>query len=134
MHGLIWNRPDSFVALSKKAPFSLLGTKPWKVFAKLELLGKVWQVGCIAAFLGTAGRSAALSALSATPAPVLALAGGYVAAGQTLNVGMYTSIGDAGVYYGWKLGIEVPWCTGFPFNVGLRHPQVSTPPCSCTID
>ena len=36
---------------------------------------------------------------------------------------MYTSIGDAGVYYGFKLGIEVPWCHGFPFNVGLRHPQ-----------
>ena len=33
------------------------------------------------------------------------------------------AIGNAGVYYGWKLGRPVPWCTSFPFNAGLRHPQ-----------
>jgi methylene-fatty-acyl-phospholipid synthase len=27
------------------------------------------------------------------------------------------------VYYGPKLGHAVPWCTGFPFNLGVRHPQ-----------
>jgi hypothetical protein len=55
---------------------------------------------------------------------VFVLSALYVAAGQALNVAMYTSIGDAGVYYGFKLGATVPWCTGFPFNVQLRHPQV----------
>jgi hypothetical protein len=24
---------------------------------------------------------------------------------------------------GFKLGATVPWCFGFPFNSGLRHPQ-----------
>ena len=46
-----------------------------------------------------------------------------VAAGQTLNFAMYATIGNAGVYYGFKLGRPVPWATAFPFNVGLRHPQ-----------
>ena len=36
---------------------------------------------------------------------------------------MYAAIGNDGVYYGFKLGRSVPWCTSFPFNVHLRHPQ-----------
>ena len=43
--------------------------------------------------------------------------------GQTLNFAMYGAIGNAGVYYGFKIGHTVPWCSSFPFNVGLRHPQ-----------
>ena len=27
------------------------------------------------------------------------------------------------VYYGFKLGHKVPWVTGFPFNLGISHPQ-----------
>jgi len=123
MHGFIWNFPERFTALSRSAPFSLLGAHPWKVFAKLEMFGKVWQFGCIALYLGEAGRAAVLTALASTPWFVFVLSALYVAAGQTLNVAMYTSIGDAGVYYGFKLGATVPWCTGFPFNVQLRHPQ-----------
>merc|ERR1719440_907360 len=46
-----------------------------------------------------------------------------VVLGQGLNVYMYKAIGNDGVYYGFKLGREVPWAYGFPFNVGLRHPQ-----------
>merc|ERR1719326_1486241 len=43
--------------------------------------------------------------------------------GQALNIGIYKAIGADGVYYGFKLGQPVPWATGFPFNLGLRHPQ-----------
>ncbi len=43
--------------------------------------------------------------------------------GQALNVGIYRAIGKAGVYYGYKFGVAVPWCTGFPFTLGLAHPQ-----------
>ena len=46
-----------------------------------------------------------------------------VALGQALNVGIYRSIGKVGVYYGYKYGMSVPWCTGFPFNVCCAHPQ-----------
>jgi uncharacterized RmlC-like cupin family protein len=43
--------------------------------------------------------------------------------GQGLNTAIYRTIGKAGVYYGYRLGHEVPWVTGFPFNVGIPHPQ-----------
>ena len=35
---------------------------------------------------------------------------------------VYGQIGSDGVYYGFKLGREVPWCTAFPFTT-FRHPQ-----------
>lgn len=45
-----------------------------------------------------------------------------VVLGQILNVGAYTAIGKVGIYYGFKLGHTVPWCTSFPFNF-VPHPQ-----------
>ena len=42
--------------------------------------------------------------------------------GQALNAGIYRAIGHSGVYYGFKLGHDVPWADGFPFNV-VSHPQ-----------
>jgi hypothetical protein len=44
-------------------------------------------------------------------------------AGQALNAGIFRTIGSTGVYYGARLGHRVAWQTGFPFNLGLRHPQ-----------
>ena len=44
------------------------------------------------------------------------------AGGQSLNAGIFRAIGHAGVYYGFKLGEEIPWVDGFPFNV-VSHPQ-----------
>ena len=112
--------------LCKSTPLKLLGPTPWKVFARLEMLGKIWQGACLALFIGEAGLSAAFSAMAAAPVPLWLAAAAFFAYGQALNVAMYTSIGDVGVYYGFKMGAKVPWCSGFPFNVGLRHPQV---PC-----
>ena len=42
---------------------------------------------------------------------------------HALVAGIYRAIGKAGVYYGYKFGVAVPWCTGFPFTLGLAHPQ-----------
>ena len=39
-----------------------------------------------------------------------------------LNLSIFRAIGQAGVYYGFKLGHTVPWVHGFPFNV-VSHPQ-----------
>ena len=47
--------------------------------------------------------------------------------GQGLNSAIYRAIGKAGVYYGYKIGVPVPWCTGFPFNVFTMHPQYAHP-------
>lgn len=41
---------------------------------------------------------------------------------QVLNLSIFRAIGQAGVYYGFKLGHTVPWVHGFPFNV-VSHPQ-----------
>jgi protein-S-isoprenylcysteine O-methyltransferase Ste14 len=53
----------------------------------------------------------------------LLAAGLLLAGGQILNAATYRALGKAGVYYGFKLGRTVPWCTGFPFNTPIRHPQ-----------
>lgn len=47
----------------------------------------------------------------------------WLAVGQALNVGVYWTIGAVGVYYGFKMGHQVPWATGFPFSLGIRHAQ-----------
>ena len=59
-----------------------------------------------------------LGAGAAVGAAGLALFG----CGQALNMGIYHAIGKEGVYYGCKLGKDIPWCEGFPFNV-CGHPQ-----------
>ena len=46
-----------------------------------------------------------------------------IAVGQLLNAAIYAAIGKDGVYYGFKLGVTVPWVSGFPFNMGVAHPQ-----------
>ena len=44
--------------------------------------------------------------------------------GQTLNLSVYNSLGRNGVYYGHQFGLEIPWCTKFPYNVKfISHPQ-----------
>ena len=47
----------------------------------------------------------------------------WLTVGQALNLGIYYAIGKVGVYYGFKMGHNVPWATGFPFSVVTRHPQ-----------
>ena len=39
-----------------------------------------------------------------------------------LNLSIYHAIGRDGVYYGCRLGKDVPWVSGWPFNV-VQHPQ-----------
>lgn len=47
----------------------------------------------------------------------------YMAISATwLQRQVYNKIGKEGVYYGSRLGFDVPWCTDFPFDT-FRHPQ-----------
>ena len=100
-----------------------LGAHPVSVFAKLEVAFKLSQLGVLWLYLGDGGRAAALASVQSAPAWCWQAAGALILAGQTLNVAIYRAIGNDGVYYGFKLGRTVPWCSGFPFNIGLRHPQ-----------
>lgn len=45
-----------------------------------------------------------------------------VVIGQLLNVSVFYRLGKVGVFYGNRLGYELPWCRAFPFS-WLRHPQ-----------
>ncbi|GMI46014.1 hypothetical protein TrCOL_g12731 [Triparma columacea] len=47
----------------------------------------------------------------------------FIALGQFLNFSVYKAIGKKGVYYGAKFGYSVPWVKGFPYNIGMPHPQ-----------
>lgn len=123
MHGFIWNYSKRFAALCDKPPLKLLGSHPVDVFASLEVVAKLVQAGSVGMFLGPSGRSALWEAARTAPAWCWAVFAGLLAAGQALNAATYNAIGNAGVYYGFKLGRTVPWCHGFPFNTGLRHPQ-----------
>eukprot|EP00913_Durusdinium_trenchii_P013184 g12374.t1 len=109
MHGFIWNYPSRFSALCQKAPLKILGGHPVDVFASLEVVAKIIQGCSLLAFLGNLehGVHGAVNQWAL----------------KALNVATYNAIGNAGVYYGFKLGRTVPWCYGFPFNTGLRHPQ-----------
>jgi hypothetical protein len=116
-HAYIWYRPAEFTALSK-GPLKALGATPVQVFGKLEILFKFQQIGSIIAFWGSAHVLSWPPTMGAAAFALLLVVGG-----QALNVATYAAIGEAGVYYGFKLGETVPWAYGFPFNTGLRHPQ-----------
>jgi hypothetical protein len=123
LHAYIWYCSAAYSRRCARAPLRSLGAHAVEVFSRLEMLGKVWQVSMVLLLLGRDGVTAVQDAASATPPHLWLLAAAYLATGQTLNIYIYRAIGNDGVYYGFKLGREVPWCTGFPFNIGLRHPQ-----------
>lgn len=43
--------------------------------------------------------------------------------GQTLNTAVYYKLGLIGVYYGDRLGYQLPYITTFPYNIGIVNPQ-----------
>ena len=43
--------------------------------------------------------------------------------GQALNMGVWSSLGVDGTYYGVRFGHKIPWVTSFPYNIGLPDPQ-----------
>jgi phosphatidyl-N-methylethanolamine N-methyltransferase len=57
------------------------------------------------------------------PGPAaLALAGALIVAGQVLNLGVFYRLGAVGVFFGDRLGHEVPWSREFPFS-WIADPQ-----------
>lgn len=122
MHAGIWYFPQDFARLCD-GPLKALGSHPVDVFAALEVVAKLVQLAALVVFLGSSGLAAALSAATSAPGWCWGTLAVSVGAGQALNFATYKAIGNAGVYYGFKLGRTVPWCYGFPFTSGLRHPQ-----------
>lgn len=114
-YAFVWFQPHLFRALAGPC-------RPVQVFAAVASVLKLVQGLAVAAWL-----------LEKSPVPwkkwperISALQWcGFallVGVGQALNVSLYRAIGMRGVYYGTKLGEEVPWHDGYPFTI-VAHPQ-----------
>ena len=117
-HAIVWYYPMQFAKLSA----SITNRNPTDTVAFLEILGKFWQAFCIYKFLGQ-NVSIVVHALLRVPSFVAVVGILQISIGQILNFAVYSALGNSGVYYGYRMGIHVPWCNKFPFNIGLRHPQ-----------
>jgi len=118
----------SFVRFSKTPIGRMMGGKPLDVVLSLFYVNKCVQTGTFIVFYwyimdwsnpfadGLWERLA-----QCTRFQYVSLMHGMLL-GQGLNIAIYRAIGKAGVYYGYRLGEEVPWVTGFPFSV-FPHPQ-----------
>lgn len=111
--------PQRWRAFCRRPAVAALG-QPVEVLQKLFYGFKVMQ---ISVFLGwcAAFGDGAVPLPTGTPASITAGAA-LMLIGQTLNFGVFSRLGPAGVFYGRELGYDVPWVEGFPFSL-LKHPQ-----------
>jgi len=121
MYSWIWYNPSKWLSFTKS-----LGFDPVDLFSHACISLKFVQLAAVL-FWWASTQEAGLSSLPAvvmsqSSYALTAFAVATVAA-QGLNIPVYSQLGNNGVYYGFKLGKTVPWCYGFPFNTGLRHPQ-----------
>lgn len=121
LYGWIYQYPESFKRACHGPLARLLKEDDgvyWQVAKHLGIMIKVFQYGVIGydffvrGSLGYAGYTVLL---------VVGLL--LVSLGQVLNAATYNAIGAMGVYYGIQLGYSVPWCSQFPYNLGIGDPQ-----------
>lgn len=94
--------------------------EPIRVVQKLFYGFKLLQASV---FLGWCSVHSSGSWVPAVHVPlVLTGAGLIIVTGQVLVWSVFFRLGRAGVFYGDRLGYDVPWCDAFPFSI-LSHPQ-----------
>ena len=115
-YAVIWHRPDLFTLVCRRASF---GRDPVDVLARLFAVFKVVQVLVFVSWCVVHGGG-----FIPPDRNIATLLGGGVmlAIGQALNLSVFARLGSAGVFYGNRLGHDVPWRKGFPFS-WIRHPQ-----------
>jgi hypothetical protein len=92
--------------------------EPVAVVAALFAVGKTLQCAAFAFWFYVHGRVGPW-----TPTPVvLDTAWGLVVIGQVLNWGVFYRLRYVGVFFGDRLGYEIPWIRAFPFS-WVAHPQ-----------
>uniref|UniRef100_A0A7S2YVX3 phosphatidyl-N-methylethanolamine N-methyltransferase n=1 Tax=Chloropicon laureae TaxID=464258 RepID=A0A7S2YVX3_9CHLO len=117
-YAFLWTKPKVWKGVAKKVkvhPVELLAF----VAACMKVIQALSFVFYIVTLLGT---NAFVETWEKAHPFTLLFGGMLFAAGQTLNMGVYKTLGFDGVYYGFKYGKKVPWVTGFPFNI-CPHPQ-----------
>lgn len=116
----IWHSPETFSRLCARSVIAAFGWDPVEVLQKLFYGFKAIQ---ITVFVGWCYfHDTQLTTLLRADFWALGLGGSLLLIGQALNLSVFYRLGKIGVFYGSKLGYQVPWCHGFPFSV-LKHPQ-----------
>mmetsp|Transcript_13167 Transcript_13167/g.30000 ORF Transcript_13167/g.30000 Transcript_13167/m.30000 type:complete len:200 (+) Transcript_13167:72-671(+) len=121
LYGYIYHFPEDFKALCSRGfmqpLFDYSDRTYWQVAKNLGIIVKVFQFGVLGYDL------LIRSTLRLAPIGVLVVGLALLACGQVLNIAVFEAIKAKGVYYGAQLGYEVPWCSSFPYNMGLPDPQ-----------
>ena len=115
----IWQAPEDFRAWCDHPAVAYIG-KPVDVLQQLFYGFKVIQVAVFVGWCYVYGHGS-LWPLGGQ-AWSLGCGGVLLVVGQILNVSVFYQLGKVGVFYGNKLGYEMPWCRAFPFS-WLTHPQ-----------
>jgi methylene-fatty-acyl-phospholipid synthase len=115
---LIWHHPDRFARLCRR--WHGPEAEPLKLLEALFVFFKLLQISVFIGWFMVFGDG--LLPLPTAPLPALTLGIALLLAGQILNFSVFWKLGRVGVFYGNKLGHEVPWVRGFPFSL-VAHPQ-----------
>nr|BBC28427.1 phospholipid-N-methyltransferase [Chlamydomonas sphaeroides] len=113
LYAFVWTRPHAWKRM--------FGSRSVDAFASAGYAGKLLQFAAVFIWMW-AGQSAGLCPTRFPPLYLLLPALALGCWGQALNMGVYATLGTAGVYYGSRLGRNVPWVTGWPFTA-TPHPQ-----------
>jgi len=119
----VWTNANKFHDIFKTNSVLKMMGEPFEVFARLAHSIKVVQFSAFAAwYLSVETPDALKSYLLDTSWAHFLLCAQCVLFGQFFNAAVYKAIGEAGVYYGCRLGVQVPWVDGFPYNA-VPHAQ-----------
>jgi phosphatidyl-N-methylethanolamine N-methyltransferase len=118
--------PERFRRFRRRPAMAYLG-EPVEVLQKLFYGFKSIQFAVFLGWCYVHGQGS----LSPAGGGILALGigGALIVAGQILSFGVFYRLGTAGVFYGNKLGYDIPWSRAFPFS-WFKHPQYVGTVCS----
>jgi hypothetical protein len=118
--------PERFRRLCQRPAVAYVG-EPVEVLLRLFYGFKVIQFAVFLGWCYVHGQgSLSPSGNSLLP---LGIGSALIAFGQMLNCAVFYRLGKVGVFYGNKMGYDIPWSRAFPFS-WLRHPQYVGTICS----
>jgi hypothetical protein len=112
----VWRAPDTFRTWCERLSLG----KPIEVLQKLFYGFKGIQGAVFFGWCYVYGNG--WSSLLHGGVVALGVGGALIVVGQILNFSVFYRLGKVGVFYGNRLGYQIPWCRAFPFSL-LKHPQ-----------
>lgn len=115
----VWRKPEAFRRWV--ASGLVFGQRdPVDALRSLFIVFKIIQIGVFLGWCWYFGDR--FPPLPTAETPALLIGGLMLLFGQILNFSVFWRLGKIGVFYGNRLGHDVPWVEGFPFSL-LPHPQ-----------